>query len=268
VSAKLDAVGHYMDAVAHPDEGSIGPLETVLADDVSSRGPFGSATGKAAVVEGLTNPRTSAMLATATWTEPSERDGVVRVSATTAPGSMVGGFDYSFEFDRHDRIVEIKQRMIPAPPPPETDIDLSGPIADAVNAALANGTPILVAYADDAGQPHLSYRGTAQVYSSQQLAVWARDPQGGLPRALSAHPPVTLMYRDTATRTNYIFYGRGQVSTDEAVRTRVFDESPEAERNFDPDRTGAAIVIDVDKVEGSGPAGRILMVRGAATQPS
>ena len=46
MSAKLDAVGHYMDAVATPDEGFIGRLETVLADDVSSRGPFGSATAR------------------------------------------------------------------------------------------------------------------------------------------------------------------------------------------------------------------------------
>lgn len=265
MSTRLDAVGRYIEAVVRRDDESTAGIDPVLAEDVTSRGPFGSATGKAAVIDSFGNPRTASILATATWAAPTEQDGVVRVSATSAPGSMIGGFDYTFAFGDDDRIVDIKQRMVPAPPPPETEVDLSGPIADAVNAALTNGTPILVAYADDAGQPHLSYRGTTQVYGPQQLAVWARDAKGGLPRALSAHPPVTLMYRDPASRTNYTFYGRGEVTADEAVRTRVFDQSPEAERNFDPDRDGAAIVIDIDKVEGSGPAGRILMVRGAAT---
>jgi hypothetical protein len=264
MSTRLDAVGRYIEAVVQRDDESTAGIDPLLAEDVTSRGPFGSATGKAAVIDSFSNPRTASILATATWAAPTEHDGVVRVAATSAPGSMIGGFDYAFAFGDDDRIVDIKQRMIPAPPPPETEVDLSGPIADAVNAALTNGTPILVAYADDAGQPHLSYRGTTQVYGPQQLAVWARDAKGGLPRALSAHPPVTLMYRDPASRTNYMFYGRGEVTADEAARTRVFDQSPEAERNFDPDRAGAAIIIDIDKVEGSGPGGRILMVRGTA----
>ena len=91
---------------------------------------------------------------------------------------------------------------------------------------------------DATGQAQLSYRGSTQVFGSDQLAMWIRDPAGGLPSALPANPRLTLMYRDPAKRVTYQFYGRGRVVDDAAVRTTVFDSSPERERNFDPERRG------------------------------
>ena len=50
--------------------------------------------------------------------------------------------------------------------------------------ALDNKTPFVVAYVDAAGVPHVSPRGTVQSWSPDQVAMWARDPAGGLPRAI------------------------------------------------------------------------------------
>jgi hypothetical protein len=136
-------------------------------------------------------------------------------------------------------------------------------VAPAINGAFVNGTPVVMAYVDADGRPHLSFRGTAQVLDSQRLAVWARNPEGGLPGAVGSNPNVSLMYRDGATRTSYVFAGRAAVDETDEIRTRVYDNSPEFERAMDPERKGKAVVIDVDSVRGRDAEGPFLMERGA-----
>lgn len=140
-------------------------------------------------------------------------------------------------------------------------INLDNGIADAINNALTNGNPVFLAYADESGQPHISLRGTTQVFSKDRLAVWARDANGGLPSALANNPRLTLMYRNPPERTTYIFYGRGHVEADEEIRNKVFESSPEREQQVDPERKGAAIVIEVDRVEGRTADGPFQMSR-------
>jgi hypothetical protein len=43
----------------------------------------------------------------------------------------------------------------------------------------------------------------------------------------------------------------------------VYANTPEIERNLDATRRGVAIVVDLDRVEGMGPGGRIRMVAAA-----
>ena len=144
---------------------------------------------------------------------------------------------------------------------PPAELRLTDEIKNTVNGAFDNQTPMMIAYSDGDGEIHLSFRGTIQAYSDDQLAVWARDPEGGLPRHISARPKVTLFYHDPKTRTTYTFYGRARIADDPDARTAVFDGSPARERQMDFRRGGVAIIVDLDKVEGRGPAGRILMLR-------
>lgn len=139
-------------------------------------------------------------------------------------------------------------------------IELTDEMRDALASALTDRMPVIMTYVDAEGQPHLSFRGTAQVFSKDQLAVWARNPDGGLPQAMEGgtNPRVALLYRNTETRVAWQFLGRGRVVTDEASRNQIFDNSPEFERNTDPERKGKAIVIDVDQVV---QRGEVLMAR-------
>ena len=41
--------------------------------------------------------------------------------------------------------------------------------------AVEDGAPALVAYVDENGQPSLSIRGSTQVFSDNQIAVWVRS---------------------------------------------------------------------------------------------
>jgi len=130
-----------------------------------------------------------------------------------------------------------------------------------INGALANGTPIVVAYTDDAGQPVLSLRGSTQVYSDTQLCIWVRNADGGIIRTMARNPRVSCLYRDSKTRTTLIIQGRGHVESSPEIRERVFALSPEVEQNHDTARKGAALIIDISRVMGNTPRGGVRMQR-------
>jgi hypothetical protein len=90
-----------------------------------------------------------------------------------------------------------------------------------------------------------------------------RNPEGGLPRALAANPRLTLLYRNPQPRMLLTFEGRGRIDPAEATRRRVYEQAPEVERNLDPERKGLALIIDLDRVTGITPSGRVLMQRPA-----
>jgi hypothetical protein len=140
-------------------------------------------------------------------------------------------------------------------------LELSDQIAAEINGAYEAGRPVTVAYVDDEGYPHLSYRGTAQVFGSQQLAVWARNPDGGLAAAVVDRPRVTFFYRNPETRQAYVFYGRARLAPDDETKALVYERSPQRERELDPDRLGVAIVVDLDRVDGMSPERRFRMER-------
>lgn len=149
--------------------------------------------------------------------------------------------------------------MTNAPAP--TPVHLTDDMRQAVNGALANGTPVVLAYVAENGQPNLSFRGSAQAYSDDQLAVWVRNPEGGLQRALAQNPRVTLLYRDPQTRTTLNFQGRGHFESADDVRNRVYENAPAPEQNADRERHGLALIVDLDRVTGVVPGSRVLMQR-------
>lgn len=140
-------------------------------------------------------------------------------------------------------------------------IQITDEMRDAINGALVNGTPVVVAYVDARGQPRLSFRGSTQVYSDDQLAIWVRNPEGGLQQAVAANPRISLLYRNPQPRMMLTFEGRGHFDAAEAIRTAIYERAPEGERNLDPERKGIALIIDLDRVTGITPNGRVLMQR-------
>jgi len=148
--------------------------------------------------------------------------------------------------------------MVSAGPTP---IELNETIANAVNHALEEGKPIVVAYVDEDGQPRLSFRGSTQVYSPNQLAIWVRNPEGGLQRAIAKNPRMSLLYRSSEPRMNFNFMGRGHFESSDDVRKKVYETAPQAEQNADKERKGLALIIDLDRVTGVIPGQPINMQR-------
>ncbi len=127
-------------------------------------------------------------------------------------------------------------------------IELTDEMRLHVGNALAEGAPVLVATIDVSGQPSLSYYGSTHVHSKDQLAIWMRNPDSAMADRLAANSKIALMYRNLVERFGWQFHGRARIIEDGPEARRAYDESPQAERDRDPDREGHAIIIDVDRV--------------------
>jgi len=145
------------------------------------------------------------------------------------------------------------------PPAPLTEMKLTDEIKKAINESFTSGKPMLVAYVDADGQPSLYFRGSAIAYSDNQLAIWARNPEGGLLNNLGKNNRITLMYRDPETRSMLQFRGKANVDNSEDTREKVYTSIPEPERNADKEKKGSPVIIDLDRVDGFMPGVRVAM---------
>jgi len=196
---------------------------------------------------------------TGAWSDPVVEGDKVKMTADLG-GGLLASTTLTFSFNSDDQITHVDQVNVGGTPAPQTDT-MPSFVKAIVNAALANGTPMIVAYTGEDNAPVLSFRGSTQAYSDTQLSIWVRHANGGMIKALARNPSMVLMYRDPPNRTTLTFQGRGHVETDEEVRNRVWELSPEVEQRHDLDRKGAALIIDLDRVTGSSPRGGVRMVR-------
>jgi hypothetical protein len=128
-------------------------------------------------------------------------------------------------------------------------LQLTQEIKDLVNNGLSSGNPLVLAVVTALNRPRLSFRGSTQVYSDDQLGFWLRNTGGETIDAIRHNPHVAMMYR-SATTPMLQFQGRARITTDETERARVYESAPEREQKSDPERKGLAIIIDLDRVEG------------------
>lgn len=198
---------------------------------------------------------------TAPWTDPVATDGRVTISADIG-SALLSSSTLTFQFNDRDEIVHVEQVNRPGTASPPVD-RMPEFVKAIVNSALANNTPLIVAYTDDSGAPNLSLRGSVQAYSDTQLSIWVRHASGGMATTLKKNPRMSLMYRDPPARTTLTFEGIAHFETDEEIRARVFDLAPEVEQKHDPQRTGAALIIDVTRLSGQTPRGGVRLVRQA-----
>jgi uncharacterized pyridoxamine 5'-phosphate oxidase family protein len=169
--------------------------------------------------------------------------------------------DVTFHFNDEDLITGIEETVTASFAPPEPTKELPLFARGAINGALANGTPITFAYVDHDGIPHLSLRGSVQVFSDNQLASWLR-PTDHSAAALAENPEVALLYRDSKSRTTLTIKGSAAVNDSAEVRKRVFNLIPEVEQTHDPKQEGKALIIDVEELRGTSPLGPLHMKRG------
>jgi hypothetical protein len=134
-------------------------------------------------------------------------------------------------------------------------IDLSH-IAGAVDHSLARGRALALAYNDVDGYPSVSYRGSTHVLSATELGVWTRNPNDGLAKGVSANPDVSLALFDPET-SPFMLSIRGKARVDASQSDRVYDAMIQGERDYDPDKGGVAIIIEVTSVRGYGAEGPI-----------
>lgn len=259
------AVATLLDALSDSTDEHLERLRGVLTDDVRGVGLFVSAEGPDAFITAVRDAPVP-VLAMADYGAPDADGNDVVVTGSLPPGLPIEAVRLTVRL-RDGRICELVQEIVQAAPPAEEGIEIDEATAAFVDSAFERSAPFVVAYVDEHGVPHVSYRGTVQSHGPDTLALWARDPKGGLVRAIATNPNVALLASDHAARTHYEIVGRARVVDDPDERNRIFERSPEHERNVDPARRGAAVVIDVDVLRG-GPMGAAVHRRRATVASS
>lgn len=142
-------------------------------------------------------------------------------------------------------------------------LDLSGEIATAIDGAALRGATLAVAYVRDDLSPAVSFRGSTQVHSPTELALWARKRDTGLAAAISERPRVSLVYYGGPDGPGPMFLsieGRARVAPE--INDEVWAAMIEGERGQDPERNGVAVLIEVENIAGAGAGGFFQQARG------
>lgn len=126
-------------------------------------------------------------------------------------------------------------------------IHLTDEMAAALETALVDRNPCLVATSSAHGMPDVSYRGSVMVFDAEHLAFWERA-KGETLSNIRENPGVCVLYRNAETRVGWRFYGVADVLQDGDVRSAIMERVNQFEIAQDPERTGYAILIRVDRV--------------------
>ena len=150
----------------------------------------------------------------------------------------------------------------PAPPAPLTEMKMTDEIKHALGTPFESGNFSIIAYVDASGQPNMSFRGSIHVHDDGSLALWARNPEGGLLKALSGGSnKVAVIYRnpDPSGRAMLTFKGTARIDNSDAAREKVYSEIPTQEQNSDKEKKGSPVIIELSSVDGMYPGARVAM---------
>jgi hypothetical protein len=257
-AAQVRAANAYVRALRSGEGSASDRAEPYLASDVVATVGNAEIKGKEAVLAHITGiwPSTP-VYQLGGWGDPSVDGDVVTVDAEfPAFGAGASKATLTFSFNDEDQIVSVSETYAAGPrPEPQKEIPLV--VRGMINSALVNGTPIVAAYTGEDGSPQLSLRGSLQVLSPTQLCAWLRSAEGGLNRALVTNPQLSFLFRDSRSRSTLIIKGIGRIEDDPAIRDEIFELTPEVEQMHDPDRNGAALIVDVTSIRGGTPRGGV-----------
>ncbi|HEY1505967.1 MAG TPA: pyridoxamine 5'-phosphate oxidase family protein [Stellaceae bacterium] len=246
MSDKTAIVMEFLGSLKNGASGS--PRSDLLADDVTYTSSRGTVTGRDSAMKYMAGPTAFTFFQKGNWSAPKIDGEVIEIIAEPEPGGVGSNLRCHFS---GDRISVLHDQAFGRPAVEQKGIKLSDEIKEVINRASAIKCPLLLSYVDASGQPSLSFRGSTQTFGDDQLAMWLRDADGGLTKAIATNPKVALMYRDNAPSGGmFHFQGRARITTDPQERKKIFDASPENERNHDLDMEGGAVIIDLDFLQG------------------
>lgn len=130
---------------------------------------------------------------------------------------------------------------------------------DAVDGALAAGRPCVLATVGADGHPDIGPKGSVLVLDDHRLAYWERT-RGEHLENVKRSPNVVVMLMNLEQGKYLRFYGRAEVYESGPVREQVMGRVVQPELDYDPERKGVAVVIEVERVRDPFGAGE--MTRG------
>jgi predicted pyridoxine 5'-phosphate oxidase superfamily flavin-nucleotide-binding protein len=126
-------------------------------------------------------------------------------------------------------------------------INMTDEMREFIDDALANRMPCILATVSKDGQPNTSYRGSVMVFDDEHLAYWDRSKRQSI-HDLQENPKVCVMFRHPEKRIIWRFYGEATIHQEGALREQVMARVVQPELDRDPERQGAAIIVQVNKI--------------------
>jgi hypothetical protein len=117
-------------------------------------------------------------------------------------------------------------------------IELTDEMMEAVNNALTDRAPCLVATASADGMPDVSYRGSVLAFDREHLAFWERV-KGETLANIEENLRICIFYRNPTTRKGWRFYGAATVLRDGELREQIMAKVHPFEIGQDPERVGS-----------------------------
>ena len=133
-------------------------------------------------------------------------------------------------------------------------IKITPVIKELLDNALADGTPCLIGTADKVGHPQISPKGSVAVYDDHTLCYWERSHRTSRAR-IGENPHVMVYYRNPARKENPYragcirFHGKARIVANGPEREKAWTLTNHEEQSKDPDKKGAAVLIDLDLIE-------------------
>ena len=133
-------------------------------------------------------------------------------------------------------------------------IKITSVMKDLLDKALADGTPCLIGTASKDGHPQISPKGSVAVFNDDTLCYWERSHRSSQKR-LGENQNVVVYYRNPARKENPYragcirFHGKARLVTSGPDRDKAWDLTNHEEQSKDPDKKGAAVIIDLDLIE-------------------
>ena len=125
-------------------------------------------------------------------------------------------------------------------------IALTDEMREALDRALPESTPCMIATASGDGRPDIAFKGSMIVFDPEHLAYWERS-KGQTLRNVEENPNVCVLYR-SRERGTWKFVGEATIHREGELRERVKARTPEAELNRDPGHAGYAVLVKVNLV--------------------
>jgi len=261
--SELELVNLFLKELLSQSEESAFKLKETLHSEVEFKVLGKRAKGKDDVMDALKNGPNSQLMQQLIWQEPRQIKHQWQVEGRRKEGTLDRGLIISLDIAQ-GCVVLVQQQKTAPPPPAPLPLVIPQALRAMINNALVEKHPILMAYCDLENQPVQTFRGSLQVFSDTQLAMWVRSPEGSFVKSIQMNPKVSFVYRNEETKATYSFQGKAQVSASEADRDIVYERSAIAEQDHDFAKQGVVVLVDLEKIEGYsglGPSGQLNQIK-------
>lgn len=257
-SSEIDLVHLFLKELLSSSADSLIKLKAIFHSEVEFKVLGIRANGKDEVLDALKNGSNSKLMQQLIWQTPHKVKGKWHITGVRKEGSFDRGLIICLRV-KDNSIFHVCQQRTPPPPPVPLPLVIPNELKMMINNALIEKHPILMAYCNLENQPVQTFRGSLQVFSDHQLAMWIRSPDGAFINSIQKNPKVSFVYRNETSKATYSFQGKARVSDLEIDRETVYARSAIAEQDHDFAQIGVVVVVDLEKIEGYsglGPSGQ------------